>query len=106
MFKNIITIENYYDLLSNLMLGIGLVFELPIIVFFLSRIGILTPAFMRDKRRYAVLILFLLSEIITPPDLFSCLLVFFPLYGLFEVSIFVSARALKARQAKALQNDD
>ncbi len=96
-FKNIITIENYYDTMSNLILALGLVFELPIIVFFLSKIGILTPQFLKEKRKYAVLILFLLSEIITPPDLFSCLLVFFPLYTLFEISVFISARALKAK---------
>ncbi len=96
-FKNIITIENYYDTMSNLILALGLVFELPIVVFFLSKIGILTPQFLKEKRKYAVLILFLLSEIITPPDLFSCLLVFFPLYTLFEISVFISARALKSK---------
>lgn len=98
--KNNITLENYYDMMSNLVLALGLVFELPMIVYFLSRIGIMTPAFMREKRKYAVLILFILSEIITPPDLFSCLLVFFPVYALYEASIFISARALKARLAK------
>jgi sec-independent protein translocase protein TatC len=96
-FKNIITIENYYDTISNLVLALGIVFELPIIVYFLSRIGILTPKFMREKRKYAVLILFVLSEIITPPDLFSCLLVFFPLYTLYEISVFISARAIRSR---------
>ncbi len=105
-FKNIITIDNYYDTISNLILGLGLVFELPVIVYFLSRIGVLTPGFMRDKRKYAVLILFLLSEIITPPDLFSCLLVFFPLYLLFEISVFISARAITAKLKKQSQNTD
>lgn len=99
-FKNIITLENYYDTMSNLILALGLVFELPIIVYFLSRIGILTPNFMREKRKYAILILFLLSEIITPPDLFSCLLVFFPVYALFEISVVISGRAVKSRLAK------
>ena len=106
-FKNIITIDNYYDTISNLVLALGLVFELPIIVYFLSRIGILTPVFMREKRKYAVLILFLLSEIITPPDLFSCLLVFFPLYTLFEISVFISGRAMTSRLKKQReQNND
>lgn len=106
-FKNIITIDNYYDTMSNLVLALGIVFELPIVVYFLSRIGILTPAFMKDKRKYAILILFLLSEIITPPDLFSCLLVFIPLYVLFELSVFISARAIRQRAKKALlKNDD
>jgi len=98
-FKNIITIENYYETISNLLLGIGIVFQLPVIVFFLSRIGLLTPAFLKDKRRYAVLILFVLAEIITPPDLVSCLLVFFPRYALFEISVFISGRAARRRLA-------
>lgn len=107
MVENIITLENYYDIISNLILALGLVFELPMIVYFLSKIGVLTPQFMKEKRKYAVLILFLLSEIITPPDLFSCLLVFFPLYTLFEISVFISARAIRQRlKNQALQNED
>ncbi len=106
-FKNVITIDNYYDTISNLTLALGLVFELPMVVYFLSRIGILTPDFMREKRKYAVLILFLLAEIITPPDLFSCLLVFFPLYALFEISVFISGRAMTTRlKKKATENND
>jgi sec-independent protein translocase protein TatC len=100
MFENIITIENYYDTMANMILALGIVFELPILIFFLSRIGLVTPAFLRSKRRYAFLILFILSEIITPPDLFSCLLVFIPLYILYEISITISGRAVKARLAK------
>ena len=99
-FKNIITIENYYDTMSNLILALGIVFELPVIVYFLSRIGVLTPKLMREKRKYAVLILFILSEIITPPDLFSCLLVFFPLYILFEISVFISVRAINTKEKR------
>ena len=105
-FKNIITIDNYYDTMSNLVLALGIVFELPIIVYFLSRIGVLTPTFMKEKRKYAIVILFILSEIITPPDLFSCLLVFFPLYILFEISVFISARAIQQKLKKAAQNND
>ena len=97
MFQNIITIDNYYDTMVNLILALGIVFELPVLVYFLSRIGVLTPAFMRDKRKYAFLILFIISEIITPPDLFSCLLVFIPLYILFEMSVHISARAINSR---------
>ncbi|NDC41098.1 MAG: twin-arginine translocase subunit TatC [Chitinophagia bacterium] len=101
--KNIFMLDNYYETMSNLMLGLGLVFQLPVVVYFLSKIGILTPQFMRTRRRYAILILFIVAETITPPDLFSCLLVFFPLYGLFEISIFVSERALR-KQKKLLNN--
>ncbi len=105
-FKNIITIDNYYETVSNLVLALGIVFELPVIVYFLSRIGILTPTFMRGNRKYAVLILFILAEIITPPDLFSCLLVFFPLYILFEISVLISGRAVQARLNKQAKNNN
>lgn len=106
LFKNVITVDNYYDTMSNLVLALGLVFELPMVIYFLSRIGIMTPQFMRDKRKYAVLILFILSEIITPPDLFSCLLVFFPVYALYEASIFISARAVKSKLTKQAANNE
>ena len=94
-FENIITIDNYYDTVNNLIIAMGVVFELPILVYFLSRIGIITPQFLKDQRRYAILILFILAEIITPPDMFSCLLVFIPLYILFEISVTISARAVE-----------
>jgi len=99
-FQNIITMDNYYDTMSDLILGMGIVFELPIIVYFLSRLGILTPKLMRDKRRYAILILLILAEVITPPDWFSCFIVFIPLYILYELSILIGERAAKERKRK------
>lgn len=101
-FKNIITMSNYYDTMSDLVLGLGLVFELPVVVFFLSRIGLLTPQLMRSKRNYAILIIFVLSAVITPPDWFSIWLVAIPLLILYEVAINISARAIKDRQRKEL----
>jgi sec-independent protein translocase protein TatC len=79
---------------------LGVVFEPPILMYFLTRIGVLTPKFLKERRRYAFLILFILSMFIAPPDVFSCLLIFVPLYILFEISVKISARALKARQQK------
>lgn len=101
-FKNIITITSYYDNMSDIVLGMGVVFELPIVVYFLSRIGIITPKLMRDKRRYAILILLFLATIITPPDMLSCWFVFIPLYLLYEISIILSARVAKQRVRKQL----
>ena len=98
--KNIFTIKNYYDSLSDMVLGMGIVFELPIVVFFLSKVGILTPKLMRTYRRYAIVILIFLSEIITPPDWFSWLIVFVPVYLLYETSISISARAEKDRKLR------
>lgn len=94
-FENIITITNYYETLLDLVLGIGLVFELPVVVYFLSRIGLLTPHLMRSKKSYAILIIFVLAAIITPPDMFSIWLVAIPLLILYQVSITISERAHK-----------
>jgi sec-independent protein translocase protein TatC len=101
-FKNIITMSNYYDTMNDLILGLGIVFELPVVVFFLSRIGLLTPALMRAKRNYAILIIFVLAAVITPPDWFSIWLVAIPLIILYEAAIRISARAIKERKRKEL----
>jgi len=100
IIQNNFTIDNYYDMMSNMTLALGVVFELPMLVYFLSRIGILTPEFLRAKRRYAFLILFVLAIIIAPPDVFSCLIVFIPLYILFEISVGISGRAIKAKRLR------
>ena len=102
-FKNIITISNYYGTMSDLVLGLGLVFELPVVVFFLSRIGMLTPKLMRAKRNYAILIIFVLAAIITPPDWFSIWLVAMPLLILYEVAISISERAVKERRRRQME---
>jgi len=99
-FENIITISNYYDTMSDLVLGLGIVFELPVIVYFLSRIGILTPKFMRDQRRFAIVIIMVLAAVITPPDWFSIFLVAIPLVLLYEASIVISGRILKEKSAR------
>lgn len=101
-FKNIITMANYYDTMSDLILGLGVVFELPVVVYFLSKIGMLTPAVMRSKRRYAILIIFVLAAVVTPPDWFSIWLVAIPLLILYETSITISDRVNKARKKKEL----
>jgi sec-independent protein translocase protein TatC len=93
---------NYYDTMSDLILGMGAVFELPVLVYFLSKVGILTPTLMRSKRRYAILIIFVLAAIITPPDWFSIWLVAIPLIMLYEASINISDRANKRRKKREL----
>lgn len=103
-FKNIITISNYYDTMSDLVLGMGIVFELPVVVFFLSRIGLLTPSLMRDKRKYAFIVILILAAIITPPDVLSIWIVTIPLVILYEAGITISERAVRDRQKKELQN--
>lgn len=103
VFKNIITISNYYSTLSELVIGLGIVFELPILIYFLSRIGLLTPGLLRSKRNYAILIIFILAAVITPPDWFSIWLVAIPLMILYELGIVISERAVKQRNILELQ---
>jgi sec-independent protein translocase protein TatC len=93
--KNIITtvptFSDYLDNLTNLILGCGIAFELPVIVFLLTKIGFITPKFLSTTRKYAVVIILIVSAFITPsPDWYSQTIVFIPLYTLFEFSIFVS----------------
>ncbi len=105
-FKNIITIDNYFETMSDLTLGMGIVFELPIVVFFLSKLGIITPTLLRAKRRYAYLIIMILSEIITPPDWFSWFLVMLPLVFLYEMGIGISQRASNERMRRQIEADN
>jgi sec-independent protein translocase protein TatC len=91
------TFADYLDNLTNLILGCGIAFELPVIVFLLTKIGIITPKFLSTTRKYAAVIILIVAAFITPsPDWYSQLIVFIPLYTLFEFSIFVSRWAHKS----------
>ena len=106
--SNQINIRSYIGTLTSICLATGLVFELPIIAFFLTKVGIITPQFMRTYRRHAILVIFIIAAIITPPDVFSQILVAMPLLILYEVSIFISARVMKQKEkdSDAFMNDD
>ena len=88
--ENNFSINYYFSFITWLMVGSGLIFELPVIVFILSIIGLLTPAFMRHYRRYAIVVILVLSAFITPPDPISLILMSIPLLILYEISIGVS----------------
>jgi sec-independent protein translocase protein TatC len=68
----------------------GLLFELPIFIYFLTKLGLVTPAFLRKYRKYALIIVLILSAIITPPDVISQVIVAVPIMILYEISIFIS----------------
>jgi sec-independent protein translocase protein TatC len=89
---NLIDISSYFSQVIGVSLGTGLIFQLPLLVYFLTRIGIVSPDFLRKYRRHAIVMLAVVAAIITPPDLFSMILVMLPLYGLYELSIYLSAR--------------
>lgn len=92
---NQISLTSYISTVVSVTFAVGLVFELPILVYFLTKIGILTPDFMKRNRKYMYVIMLVLSAIITPPDMFSQILVVFPLIVLYEFSIGVSNRIYK-----------
>lgn len=88
--KNNFAINEYMNIIISVMLGAGLVFELPMLSFFLTKLGILTPAFMRRYRRYALVIILFFAALLTPPDPVSQLILAVPLVLLYEISIFIS----------------
>lgn len=90
-----ISINEYLQFVTMLLLVFGLIFELPMLSFFLTKIGLLTPAFLRHYRRHGIAIMVILAALITPPDVFTQLLLAGPLIILYEISIFVSKSALK-----------
>lgn len=96
--KNTFSLESYISNLTMLVLATGIVFELPLVIFFLARMGIITANFMRHYRRHAVVIILILGAIITPPDVGSQILISVPLYALYEISIFVAAAVEKKEE--------
>jgi sec-independent protein translocase protein TatC len=95
---NQINVRSFIGTLTSICLATGVVFELPIIAFFLTKIGIITPAFMRKYRKHAIVVIFIVAAIITPPDVFSQTLVAIPLLLLYEISIFVSIGVMKRKE--------
>jgi sec-independent protein translocase protein TatC len=86
------TITSYIDTLIPLILGTGLAFQLPLVMFFLAKVGLVTPAFLRSARKYAIIIIIIVAGVITPPDVISQIVVSLPLLLLYEISIWLSAR--------------
>ena len=97
---NQINLRSYIGTVTSLIFATGLIFELPILVYFLSKVGLITPGFMRKYRKHAIVIILVVAAIITPPDIFSQILVTIPMYLLFEVSIFISARIERERNRR------
>lgn len=92
---NNINISSYISSITMVTLATGILFELPIVIYFLTKIGMVTPAFLRKYRRHALILNLALSAIITPPDIISQIIIAMPLTVLYELGIWVSARAIK-----------
>lgn len=96
--KNEFNIDSYIGMIKTSVIASGLFFELPIIIYFLTKIGLVTPKFLKDYRRYAIVILLVIAAIVTPPDVVSQIIVCIPLLILYEASIFISSIVYKKQQ--------
>ncbi len=101
--KNMIAMDSFVSTVTTITFASGIVFELPIVIYFLTQIGLMTPQFMRTYRKHAMVIILIVAAVITPsPDVTSQLLVAFPLYLLYELSIFVSMYVVKKAEKELL----
>jgi sec-independent protein translocase protein TatC len=92
------SVSQYFSLSVKLLLAFGFVFELPVAAFFLSRMGVVTADFLKQKRRYAILLIFILAAVLTPPDVISQFLMALPLMALYELSILIAMLAGKKKK--------
>jgi len=97
-------IGSYIGLVRACALSGGIIFELPIIIYFLTKIGLVTPEFLKKYRKFAIVIVLIISAIITPPDIASQIIVAIPVVILYEVSIHISRAVIKKQNKKAAAN--
>lgn len=103
---NQISLSSYISTVTTTILSVGVVFEMPVIIYVLSKIGIVSPEFLKRNRKYAFVIILILAAIITPPDVFSQIMVTVPLYSLYEISILVSKRVSPAPDPELEDDND
>src|SRR5690606_149159 len=96
-------ITSYVSTLSMIVLASGMMFQLPVVVYFFTQAGFVTPQLMRSFRRHSIVVIFVLAAIITPPDVFSQILISIPLLVLYEISIYISAGVLKRKKREEMK---
>jgi len=101
-----ISFEKYMNFLISTLVCFGLVFELPVLSFLLSHLGLLKPGFLAKVRKYAILVIFILAAIITPPDIVSQVMIALPMLLLYELSIWVNKAVWKRKEAKAKREEE
>ncbi|MCF8378600.1 MAG: twin-arginine translocase subunit TatC [Bacteroidales bacterium] len=102
---NQINLISYVSTLASVILASGIIFELPVLAYFLTKAGLITPEFMRKYRKHSLVVILVLSAIITPPDIFSQILVSLPLIVLYEVGIMISNRIVKAQKKEEARRE-
>jgi sec-independent protein translocase protein TatC len=99
-----IKIGSYISLVRSSLLASGFIFELPIIMYFLTKMGLITPEFLRKYRKHALVLVLVLAAVITPPDIISQIIVAIPILMLYEVSIYISKIVIKRELKRSKQN--
>lgn len=102
--SNEIDISSYIALVRSSALASGFIFELPIIIYFLTKIGLVTPEFLKKYRKFALVLVLILSAVITPPDLASQIIVAIPILILYQASIYISKIVIKKQKKKTTKN--
>ena len=100
------SVKEYFSFAVKLLFAFGLVFELPVVAFFLGRMGVLTPELMRKKQKYAILLTFALGAILTPPDIVTQCMMAGPLIILYEISILVVRMARRKKEEKKIKEEE
>jgi sec-independent protein translocase protein TatC len=101
VIQNNFTLESHIGLVTNMLLGVSVLFELPVLVYFLTKIGLVTPEFLKKYRKHSLVVVLILAAIITPPDVASQIIVAIPILVLYEISIKVSRMVIKKQKKDA-----
>lgn len=99
--KNEFNLQSYIGMVKTSLIACGLFFELPIVIYFLTRMGLVTPEFLRKYWRYAVVIILIVAAIVTPPDVVSQIIVTIPMMIIYEISIFISKMVVRRQKLEA-----
>lgn len=99
--QNNFKLESYISLITNTLIGVAIFFELPVLIYFLTKMGLVSPEFLKKYRKHALVLVLVLSAIITPPDVASQIIVAVPIMILYEIGIYVSRYVLKKEEKNA-----
>jgi sec-independent protein translocase protein TatC len=95
--ENFWSLGKYITIVTYMLLAFGVVFELPLVIYYITRMGLVTPRFLREKRRHAYIIILIIAAIVTPPDVITQIILSTPLIVLYEISIFLAVIAHRKR---------
>ncbi len=104
--QNNFKLEAYIGLITNTLIGVAIFFELPVVIYFLSKAGLITPEFLRKYRKHALVLVLILSAVITPPDIASQVIVAVPIMFLYETGIYISKFVLKKQKKNVKQSPE